>query len=60
MSTAAERDLKANDYVSTCLDAIERKADIIRMQAATPPQDYHTKQMAGEIMTLVEEAKKWM
>lgn len=60
MKTAAERDLMASDYVTTCLDAIERKADILRMKAATPPQDYHTKQMAGEIMTLVEEAKKWM
>ena len=60
MSTAAERDLKAHDYVVTCLDAIERKADILRMKAATPPQDFNTKQMAGEIMTLVEEAKKRM
>ena len=29
-------------------------------ESTTPPQDYHTKQMAGEIMTLVEEAKKWI
>ena len=60
MKTAAERELMAHDYVQTCLDAIIRKGDILRMKAATPPQDYHTKQMAGEIMTLAEEAKKWM
>ena len=60
MKTAEDRDLMASDYITTCLDAIERKADILRMRAATPPQDYHTKQFSGEIMTLVEEIKKWM
>jgi len=60
MKTASDRDLVAHDHVKTCLDAIERKADILRMKAATPPQDYHTKQFSGEIMHLVEEIKKWM
>ena len=60
MKTAAERELMAHDYVQTCLDAIIRKADVLRMKAATPPQDYHTKQFSGEILTLVEEIKKWM
>ncbi|MDB4593431.1 hypothetical protein OAH85_07935 [Paracoccaceae bacterium] len=42
------------------LNAIERKADIIRMAAAVPPQNQNTKRQAGEIMSLVEQAKKWV
>jgi len=40
--------------------SIERKADIIRMAAANPPQNQNTKRQAGEIMSLVEQAKEWI
>ena len=50
----AERD----ETWAVCLDAIERKADVIRMAAATPPQT--AKRQAGEIMALVETARKWV
>ena len=41
-------------------ELIERKADIIRMAAAVPPQNQNAKRQAGEIMSLVEQAKKWV
>lgn len=40
--------------IGVLADAIVRKADILRLKAGTPPQDFHTKQHAGEIMTLAE------
>jgi len=52
----AERD----ETLAVCLDAIERKADVIRMAAATPPQNQTAKRQAGEIMALVETARKWV
>jgi hypothetical protein len=55
-------DLKhvSSGMLAVCLNAIERKADIIRMAAAVPPQNQNTKRQAGEIMSLVEQAKKWV
>ena len=52
----SERD----EMLAVCLDAIERKADVIRMAAAVPPQNQNTKRQAGEILSLVEQAKTWM
>ena len=46
--------------LTVCLNAIERKADIIRMAAAVSPQNLNAKSQAGEIMSLVEQAKKWV
>jgi len=43
-------DLERSEKLMVALNAIERKADIIRMTAATPPQDQNTKRFAGEIM----------
>ena len=48
------------EMLTVCLDAIERKADIIRMAAAVPPQNLNAKSQAGELMALVEQAKKWV
>ena len=53
-------DLERSEKLVVALNAIERKADIIRMTAATPPQNLKTKRFAGEIMALVEQAKKWV
>ena len=49
-------DLERSEKLMVALNAIERKADIIRMTAATPPQNQNTKRFAGEIMALVEQA----
>ena len=43
-------DLERSEKLMVALNAIERKADIIRMTAATPPQNQNTKRFAGEIM----------
>ena len=51
---------KRDETLAVCLDAIERKADVIRMTAATPPQNQTAKRQAGEIMALVETARKWV
>ena len=51
---------KQADTLKVCLNGIERKADIIRMAAAIPPKNQNTKRHAGEIMALVEAAKKWV
>ena len=51
---------KQADTLKVCLNRIERKADIIRMAAAIPPKNQNTKRHAGEIMALVEAAKKWV
>lgn len=48
------------EMLAVCLNAIERKADIIRMAAAVPPQNQNTKRQTGEIMSLVEQAKEWI
>jgi hypothetical protein len=48
------------EMLEVCLDAIGRKADVIRMAAAIPPKNQNTKRHAGEIMTLVEQAKQWV
>ena len=65
MLSAAEREemvasMVRDEHLIVCLDAIERKADIIRMAAAVPPQNQNAKRQAGEIMSLVEQAKKWL
>ena len=65
MLSAAEREemvasMVRDERLIVCLDAIERKADIIRMAAANPPQNQNTKRQAGEIMSLVEQAKEWI
>tara|TARA_E500000178_G_scaffold328395_1_gene358358 strand:- start:492 stop:689 length:198 start_codon:yes stop_codon:yes gene_type:complete len=65
MLSAAEREemvasMVRDEHLIVCLDAIERKADIIRMAAAVPPQNQNAKRQAGEIMSLVEQAKKWV
>ena len=52
--------LSNSEKLATALKAIERKADVIRMQAAQPPQNPTVKRQAGEIMTLVELAWKWV
>lgn len=52
--------LEAKDFLEVALSGIERKADVIRMMAATPPQNPQTKRLAGEILTLVEQIKKWV
>ena len=52
----SERD----EMLAVCLDAIERKADVIRMAAAVPPQNQNTKRQAGEILSLAEQAKTWV
>ena len=53
-------DLEGSEKLVVALNAFERKADIIRMTAATPPQNQNTKRFAGEIMALVEQAKEWV
>lgn len=65
MLSAAEREemvasMVRDERLIVCLDAIERKADIIRMAAANPPQNQNTKRQAGEIMSLVEKAKEYI
>ena len=65
MLSAAEREemvasMVRDEHLIVCLDAIERKADIIRMAAAVPPQNQNATRQAGEIMSLVEQAKKWV
>ena len=65
MLSAAEREemvasMVRDERLIVCLDAIERKADIIRMAADNPPQNQNTKRQAGEIMSLVEQAKEWI
>ena len=65
MLSLAEREemvasMVRDEHLIVCLDAIERKADIIRMAAAVPPQNQNAKRQAGEIMSLVEQAKKWV
>ena len=65
MLSPAEREemvasMVRDERLIVCLDAIERKADIIRMAAANPPQNQKTKRQAGEIMSLVEQAKEWI
>ena len=65
MLSAAEREemlasMVRDEHLIVCLDAIERKADIIRIAAANPPQNQNTKRLAGEIMSLVEQAKEWI
>ena len=65
MLSAAEREemvasMVRDERLIVCLDAIERKADIIRMAAAVPPQNQNAKRQAGEIMALVETARKWV
>ena len=48
------------ETLKVCLNGIERKADIIRMAAAVPPKNQNTKRQAGEILSLVEQAKTWV
>lgn len=47
-------DLELSEKLVVALNAIERKADIIRMTAATPSLNQNTKRFAGEIMALVK------
>ena len=65
MLSPAEREemvasMVRDERLIVSLDAIERKADIIRMAAANPPQKPKHKRQAGEIMSLVEKAKEWI
>ena len=48
------------ELIEVALNGIERKADVIRLMAGTPPQNLQTKRLAGEILTLVEQVKKWV
>lgn len=52
--------LKKDELLEVALNGIERKADVIRLMAGTPPQNPQTKRLAGEILTLVEQVKKWV
>ena len=52
--------LEKDELLEVALKGIERKADVIRLMAATPPQNPQTKRLAGEILTLVEQVKKWV
>ena len=65
MLSPAEREemvasMVRDERLIVCLDAIERKADIIRIAAANPPQSQNTKRLADEIMSLVGQAKEWI
>ena len=65
MLSAAEREemvasMVRDEHLIVCLEAIERKADIIRIAAANPPKSQNTKRLADEIMSLVEQAKEWI
>ena len=55
---SAGEEMVRDEHLNVYLDAIERKADIIRMAAAIPPKNQNTKRHAGEIRALVEAAKK--
>jgi hypothetical protein len=52
--------LEKRELLEVALNGIERKADVIRLMAGTPPQNPQTKRLAGEILTLVERVKKWV
>ena len=65
MLSAAEREempasMVRDEHLIVCLETIERKADIIRIAAANPPQSQNTKRLADEIMSLVGQAKEWI
>ena len=48
---------KREAILAELLIAIERKADILHVEAANLLQNQRTKHCCGEIMTLAEEAK---
>ena len=46
--------------LATAPHAIERKADVIKIAAAQPPQNSTNVRQAGKIMTPVEVAREWV